>query len=118
MSAYVIDGPNLNDQGVRIGPIDLFRTKLRRLIKMGVDSSVIQKMTPYIGLVDSKAIDLLKTIPLQLSQAEMDALVQKFTEYSKLKFSKLPKFIQDNPKVRLFTRFNDHIEFMSIKINL
>jgi hypothetical protein len=95
----------LQNQGVRIGPIDLKQANLTTLMKMDIDKNLVTRFKPYIGEVDQVAIDLLKATPLVLTQPEMDALTEKFKIFGKNEFEKLPKLIQNNPRVNMIKKF-------------
>ena len=86
------------------------------LADMGVDTNLVAKLKPYIGLVDQKAVDLLKSNPLILTQPEMDALTEKIKSFAKKIFSKLPPAIQTSPRVKnLFKKLNFQNEFKKIQ---
>ena len=111
LKAYVLTGEGLSNQGVRIGPLDLSLVKVKNMQKYGLNDTLINRFKPYLGLVDAKAIELLKATPLEISQAEFDSISQQVKAYYEPKYSKAPEFIKNNPKV---LKQDDYLIFSSI----
>ncbi|MCP1197460.1 pesticin C-terminus-like muramidase [Acetobacter senegalensis] len=73
------DNTVMGNSGVTIGVgIDLGQQSVESLKNAGVDPSIIQKLTPYLGLQRDEALSFVKQNPLSLSNPELTSLDNTF----------------------------------------
>lgn len=69
--------PPLKGSGVTVGTgIDLGARSVKELQDLGLDESLVKKLTPYVGKKDEAAAAALKAKPLTLKKEEADVLDQ------------------------------------------
>ena len=98
---YVLTEPGFANQGVRIGPLDLSINRLEDLKKFDLDQALIDKFQPYLGVTSDNAVQLINEKPLELTQGELDSLIQKVKAFYKPKLEGAPMFIRNHPKVHI-----------------
>jgi hypothetical protein len=102
LKGYVLtelDGKQENDNGVRIGPVDLKYDTEQKMKKYGFDDKLIEKFKPYIGLTGQKAEEALKSNPLELTKEEMKIVTDKMKDFYMPKVKKLPSKIRNDQRV-------------------
>jgi hypothetical protein len=99
---YVPDVEN-SKSGVTIGAgFDLGARDVSDLEKLGLDSNLIAKLYPYLGLQGHDALNYLRHNPLEISQEQatfidiqvkqriIDGLVRKYDQMSNIEFCRIP----------------------------
>ncbi len=105
LKGYVLtsaNGTNVTDSGVRLGPLDFKYETVNHLKKYGLNSTLIKKFVPYIGLSGIKAENALVDVPLNVTESEYDSIVLAFKNYYLPKVNQVPKRIRRNKKVSIF----------------
>lgn len=101
------DGQAMGKSGVTIASgLDLGQHDQKSLRSMGIPEGTISKLTPYLGVKQQNAIDLLATRPLELEEEEAleinrlvkghyaKAVAKRFNKDSDMDFQDLPSGMQ------------------------
>jgi hypothetical protein len=107
LQGYVLtDRSGKPESGVRIGLLDLqFETLEALRDKYQLEPSLIQKLSPYVGVTSDKAVQLLKDKPLALTQPEFDTMNQKVTNFWMSQLQKAPPAIRRSRRVTFIFSF-------------
>ena len=75
LKAYVLtDDKNIPTSGVRIGALDLGYEDLQSLKNSQLDQTLLDKLTPFLGLSGKQAEDALEKSPLVLTNEQLEKI--------------------------------------------
>jgi hypothetical protein len=101
LQGYVLtDSEGKPTSGVRIGLLDLqFETTPSLQEKYQFNSTLVSKLSPYIGLSGDKAVQALQDKPLNLTQSEFDDMNKRITNFWMSQLMRAPPAVRRSRSV-------------------